>query len=505
MESNSTKTGIIYCRVSSSEQVENTSLESQERHCREYAKREGITIIAEPFIEKGESAKTADRTEFIKAINFCANKKHKVGYFIVYKLDRFARNQNDHVVTQATLRRYGVALRSVTEPIDETPIGRVMEGVISVFAEFDNNVRTERSKGGMLEKIKKGIWVWQAPLGFYRPYQGSNIVPEDSTSFFIRMIFEEYAKGSYTYQSLADYVAARGFKTKNGKLPRAQIIEKILRNPLYCGIIKVWEQEIKADFGIVSEDLFNQCQKGFRRGGVKINRSKNNPLFPLRRICVCPECKTSLTGSSSTGRMGVKYAYYHHHKQVCIKSQFIPKETFEQLFVEYLDEITPSGKYEKMFKVIVLDIWQNNYKKLDENNVKVRSQITRLEQDRQKVFDMHREGKYSDDEFTEQKSLINQTITEKQLLLQDNFIEGFNMEEALDHCFQFIRETAKTWLRLKEKNYDRLMRFQKQVFPEKITFDGEKFGTTNLSLIYKINKENGSNKSQMVTLQRIEL
>ena len=36
------KNGIIYCRVSSLEQVDGTSLESQERVCQEYAKRENI-------------------------------------------------------------------------------------------------------------------------------------------------------------------------------------------------------------------------------------------------------------------------------------------------------------------------------------------------------------------------------------------------------------------------------------------------------------------------------
>ena len=59
--------GIIYCRVSSLEQVDGTSLESQERMCREYAKRENINVLG-VFIDRGESAKTADRTEFIKAI-----------------------------------------------------------------------------------------------------------------------------------------------------------------------------------------------------------------------------------------------------------------------------------------------------------------------------------------------------------------------------------------------------------------------------------------------------
>ncbi len=505
MDNQPVKNGIIYVRVSSAEQVENTSLESQERNCREYAKREGINVL-NVYVEEGESAKTANRTQFMKAITFCTDKKNKVTHFIVYKLDRFARNQNDHVITQMTLRKQNVALRSVTEPIDETPIGRVMEGVISVFAEFDNNVRTERSKGGMMEKVKKGIWVWNAPIGYYRIYKGANLSPEPSTAHYIKTIFEEYSKGTYTYRSLAEHMNKLGFKTMFGKNICMQLIEKILKNPLYCGRIKVWGLDIKGDFeAIVDEELFLKCQKGYRKKYTKMNRSIKNADFPLRRICVCPECDTSITGSSSRGSKGGKYSYYHHHKQECTKAKFIPKEVFEQMFVEYLNEITPDIRYEKIFKAIVLDIWQSNYKKLDENNAKVRTEIDRLEQERQKIFDLHRNGKYSDDEFQEQKEVINKKMYNKRQLLQGNHIEEFNMEETLNHCFSFIRETSKTWIHLKNTNYVRTMQFQKQIFPDKITFDGEKFGTKELSLIYKMNQVTDADKSHLVSVQQIEL
>ncbi len=493
------KNGIIYCRVSSLEQVDNTSLASQEKLCRQYAEREGINVIR-VFVEKGESAKTADRTEFNKAITFCTDKKNKIHNFIVYKLDRFARNQTDHVTVQAILKKSGVVLRSATEPISETTMGRMMEGMLSVFAEFDNNVRTERSKGGMYENLKKGIWQWSAPLGFYRPYKGSNIAPEPSISPFIELMFEEYAKGTHTYQTLADFLDERGLKTRTGKKVCMQLVEKMLKNPLYCGRIKVWDLDIKTDFGIVSEELFERCQKGYKSNYLKINRSVNNPDYPLRRICSCEICKESITGSSSTGRKGIKYPYYHHHKKTsCPLARSIPKETFEQLFVEYLNELTPSGKYEKAFRAIVMDIWQNNYKKLNESNVRVRAELDKLEQDRLKIFEFHRAGKYSDDEFLEQKDFITQKVRQKQRLLEESHLEEFNMEEALDHCFKFVRETTKNWLRFKEHNYNYLMRFQKQIFPEKITFNGEKFGTTELSLVYKLNKENGANKSNLVT------
>jgi len=167
--------GVIYCRVSTKEQVDGTSLESQERICREWADRQGVTIV-QVFVDKGESAKTADRTEFIKAISLCAQRKNAVRYFIVYKLDRFARSQDDHVSVRATLRRYGVELRSATEPINETPVGRAMEGMISVFAEFDNNIRRERCVGGMMERARQGFWCWRAAHSGDRDHSGRAIV-----------------------------------------------------------------------------------------------------------------------------------------------------------------------------------------------------------------------------------------------------------------------------------------------------------------------------------------
>ncbi len=48
------------------------------------------------------------------------------------------------------------------------------------------------------------------------------------------------------------------------------------------------------------------------------------------------------------------------------------------------------------------------------------------------------------------------------------------------------------------------MQFQKQIFPDKITFDGEKFGTKELSLIYKMNQQTGTDKSYLVTLRGSE-
>src|SRR5216683_534649 len=109
--------GVIYCRVSSEEQVKGTSLESQEVSCREYARSHNIKVL-KIFIERGESAKFADRTALLELIDFCRQNKSTVEVLLVWKVDRFARNVTDHFSVKATLAKYGVQIVSVTEPID---------------------------------------------------------------------------------------------------------------------------------------------------------------------------------------------------------------------------------------------------------------------------------------------------------------------------------------------------------------------------------------------------
>src|SRR5690242_4776824 len=99
--------GVIYCRVSSKEQIEGTSLESQEQACREYARAHNIET-AKIFIERGESAKFADRTQLVELIDYCKANSGRVSVLLVWKIDRFARNVADHFSVKATLQKYGV-------------------------------------------------------------------------------------------------------------------------------------------------------------------------------------------------------------------------------------------------------------------------------------------------------------------------------------------------------------------------------------------------------------
>jgi site-specific DNA recombinase len=101
---------VIYTRVSTVKQTSNLSLATQEETCRDYCRRQGWSVAA-VFTEKGESAKTADRTELNELLAYCRQHRGGVRFVVVYQLSRFARDSHDHHVLRAHLAKLGTGLR----------------------------------------------------------------------------------------------------------------------------------------------------------------------------------------------------------------------------------------------------------------------------------------------------------------------------------------------------------------------------------------------------------
>src|SRR5688572_3572923 len=97
---------VIYCRVSTKEQAESLSLQSQERACRQGCDREALDVV-QVFIEAGESAKTSNRTQLARMLQFCQSARPRIDFVVVYRVDRFARNSLDHHKVRNVLMAFG--------------------------------------------------------------------------------------------------------------------------------------------------------------------------------------------------------------------------------------------------------------------------------------------------------------------------------------------------------------------------------------------------------------
>src|SRR5581483_10428401 len=307
---------VIYTRVSTEEQAKGgTSLAGQKAACLDYCEKQGFKV-AKVFVEEGESAKTANRTELKAMLKYCREDKN-IKVVVVHKLDRFARNATDHTQMRALLSGIGVQLRSVTEPIDDSSTGKFMEHVLAAVAELDNNIRTERSVKGMHQRLKDGRWTFPPPLGYRAGKDAAGaktIIPDEHSAPLVTQAFEEFATGLHTREQVLRKITRLGLRTKSGKLLSSQTFSQTLRKPVYAGRIVVpeWDIDIQGKFQpLVTQAVFDKVQLILDgRAAALTPRVRCHEDFPLRGFAKCGYCSEPLTGSWSKGRTRY-YAYYH--------------------------------------------------------------------------------------------------------------------------------------------------------------------------------------------------
>lgn len=350
---------VIYCRVSTKEQVKNLSLSSQERICRQYCDHNDLAVDR-VFIEQGESAKTVNRPEFQKMLLYCREHRNRVGFVLVHSLSRFSRHVTDHHQIRALLMSFGIKLRSATESIDESASGEFMESMFAAMAQFDNRSKAERTMVGMKAAVEQGRWTFPPPIGYRMVSTSghSQMEPDPQRADLVRKAFELFATGNYERIQVLKKLTAIGLRTRHGKKLSPQTFSSMLTNPLYAGRISVpkWGMDCAGSFTpLISDETFRRVQDIL--AGRRVTSGpyhKDHPDFPLRHFIRCSHCDKPLTASWSKGR-SKKYGYYRCANAHC-KEINVSKKIMEDGFVELLKTLQPKPGYLKLFEAVVMDV-----------------------------------------------------------------------------------------------------------------------------------------------------
>jgi len=478
---------VIYCRVSTKEQIKNMSLETQQKGCADYCRGEGYGI-AKVFVEEGESAKTADRTELKKLLSYCRENKGRVHAVVVYALSRFSRERHDHVVLRALLQGFGVTLRSATEPISDTSSGKLLEGILSAIAQFDNDIRSDRTREGMKAVLEAGRWPFRPPLGYLRdptPGVRSAIIPDPERASLITMAFETYATGQHSKRDVLELVTAHGLRMRNGKPLSKQPFDKLLKNEIFAGWIvsKKWGVRYKGNHeSLITEQTFAQVQAlvSGRRNSLTPHVRKH-PDFPLRGFVKCAKCGTPLTGSWSSGR-SKKYAYYrcqNHCEGVSVR-----KGKLESLFVQYLERMKLRQEYVDLFRAVVLDVWEEKKASAKDQVKGLGRRIEELETKRNRLEDAFLFKRAIDEEtYRRQYDRIKQDIVLAEMERHDTKLDVLDVQGLLDYAEHILLAPGRQWLNC---SLDQRQRLQKVLFPDGIAFAAGEFGTAETCLLFKL-------------------
>jgi site-specific DNA recombinase len=298
------KRAIAYFRVSTVRQVkkdlepEGLSLPAQREACRRKAESLNASVAAE-FVDKGESARSADRHGMIDMLAFLKN-TGDIDYVIVPKLDRLARNVADDVTINLAIKGAGAQLVSVSENIDATPSGHLLHSIMAGVAEFYSRNPASETLKGSVQKAKAGSTLMRAPIRYLnvrdnhdgREIRSVMIDPERAP--LVQWAFEAYSTGNYSLVGLLDELTVRGLRTKpTTKYPEHPItrskLHTLLSNPYYIGVITYKGVQYEGRHEpLVSRELFARVQailKTHARG----EKNRTHPHY-LRGSIFCSRC-----------------------------------------------------------------------------------------------------------------------------------------------------------------------------------------------------------------------
>lgn len=325
-----TKVGVSYLRVSTKEQAakggqnEGFSIPAQREANRRKAASMGAVIIEE-FVDAGESARSADRPDLQRMLQYLAT--HPVDFVFVHKVDRLARNRLDDVEITLAIRRSGAMLVSASENIDETPSGMLLHGIMSSIAEYHSlNLATEVLKG-MGEKAKLGGTPGRSPLGYRNIGRFTPEGREDRTveidpdrGPLIAWAFKAYATGDWTLRTLTDELELRGLTTRRTPKQPARaippnVLHQILTNPYYKGeVVYRGVRHPGRHEPLVDEPTWQQVQDVLAINLVGEKQREHRHY--LKSSIFCGVCGSRLIITNAKNRYGVVYPYY-----VCIGRQ----------------------------------------------------------------------------------------------------------------------------------------------------------------------------------------
>jgi site-specific DNA recombinase len=320
---------VIYVRVSSKEQAEKGgeaegfSIPAQREACKRKAESLHAAVIDE-FVERGESAKTADRPELQRLLAFVA--EHPVKYVIVHKVDRLARNRADDVAINLALQQAGAELVSVSENIDQTPSGLLLHGIMSSIAEFySRNLATEVIKG-CVQKAKNGGTPGRAPIGYLNVRaivngrESRTVEVDPVRGPLMRWAFEAYATGEWTIRRLLDELTARGLTTVPGARGPGKPLEvshlhTLLRHPYYVGIVRYKSVVYSGRHDpLTTPEIWKEVQERLTNKHLTGEKERRYPHY-LKGSIYCEQCGARLIVCHAKGRGGT-YPYF-----ICIGRQ----------------------------------------------------------------------------------------------------------------------------------------------------------------------------------------
>ena len=483
------KTGVAYGRYSSNNQREE-SIDAQLRAIREYCEKENIELI-EVFTDEAITGKTDDREDFQNMINQILKGHIQVDYVLVHKFNRFARNKFDSALYKKKLRDIGVKVVSVTQKIDDTPEGELLEGFLETIDQYYSANLAVEVRKGLRENALKGKHAGGQVLFGYSLDDEGYYIPNENAKI-VRRMFEEFAAG-IPKTDICERLNQEGYRNQRGKKFNTRTLSDLLRNEKYIGnyIYTIDKKETIRLDGIIKDhpidrELWNTVQKLCREASeaTQARQRTKERYYHLtgKAFCTCCNehicCAGSKRSGGHNGKKDGKLNYYYKcvgkvkHKNGC-KNPSLNKDWFES---KVLSAVTNVVMNEAQIKQIAQTAYEEILSMRDEpvvSTAQLKKELAQIFKKQERLADLYMDGDMSKEmldekngELTRRKFQIEEELEKRKSVLE---AEDIKPEDIENFIVQFIEDVKEDC----ESIDDEFMRIMLNVFVKKVDVSKE--------------------------------
>lgn len=256
----------IYIRWSTDDQATGTTLEVQREGCLHYVHSQGWDVRDDlVFIDDGWSGGSLDRPALSRLR--AAVRAGGVDCTVVLKIDRISRNIVD--ATQLVLREWQgrCSIKSVLEPIDTTTdLGRMIFGILAMFADFERSTIRERTLAGKVRRIRAGQQMHGAPAYGYMPHptEKGRWLENPEEAPVVRRIFDLASQGE-SAGSIVRRLNGEGMATRAGRAWSLRTLTWLLHNRTYVGEVR---------YGLTARSAEATGESGSGRGAGRVRHAE---------------------------------------------------------------------------------------------------------------------------------------------------------------------------------------------------------------------------------------
>ena len=243
---------VVYARVSTESEQQQTSIDSQKEHYPQYVKDKGYEFV-KLYYDFGLSATSSNRKDFINMledaglkatrgdgnlVTFIVNheKEPLFDWIITKDHDRFARNLDAVTIVRA-LRDKEVYIEFenlgfTTKDVD----WELRLGLFLTFAQQESLEKSRKLKDSYLKKSKKGKFHMSVNLlGYSRDKETKEYYIVEEQARIVRKIFDYYTEDRIGAYEIGDILNDKGYTTKQGRKWNGNSVNRVLKNEKFKG------------------------------------------------------------------------------------------------------------------------------------------------------------------------------------------------------------------------------------------------------------------------------